>query len=235
MAPDSARQIEDVHRSAMLWADRAKVTQDAAVARRRFEVAARLERQAGLALPTGFEPSRSVLLRSAAWLFLSSNRVELAIDAARAGLAGNPPKKLRDELREVLHTALGKLEVSRCRTGWGQWCADGTDRYRTSCVMPEGFAYLWTASGLPYPAAGRVAVKRMPAQAKPAAMPMSSQAVWRGHGYPGPQLVVTVVQAGPRRTAVRLRGRGLMVPTSRLLPVDLAATAELHRVDVRAD
>ncbi len=49
-----------------------------------------------------FEPTRSVLFRSAASLALESGNTGEAIRLAKSGLAGNPPDIVKEELKEIL-------------------------------------------------------------------------------------------------------------------------------------
>ncbi len=50
----------------------------------------------------GEEPSRSILLRSAANLAFLSNQYEGAEELANKGLEGEPPLQIVDELKDVL-------------------------------------------------------------------------------------------------------------------------------------
>lgn len=65
------------------------------------------EREAALLLAPyhDFEPTRSVLLRSAANIALNAGRPDEAIGLARIGLAGNPHLRIAEELQEVLDAA----------------------------------------------------------------------------------------------------------------------------------
>lgn len=66
------------------------------------QAAAECER-AGLEI--GVEPSRSVMLRSAAWLYLQGRDMRAAERAAALGIAAQPPPEILDELRDVLEQA----------------------------------------------------------------------------------------------------------------------------------
>ena len=55
---------------------------------------------------TGYEPSRSVLHRSAAALALDLKEWRIAEQLACAALAGNPPDEIATELRDILEQAL---------------------------------------------------------------------------------------------------------------------------------
>ena len=101
MTPDFQRQLERMHTSAMLWADRAAAL-TGADARRKNEIAARIEQQVAAHLPHTLEPSRSILLRSAATLFIRAGSPALAVKAAAAGLLGSPPPAIADELMQVI-------------------------------------------------------------------------------------------------------------------------------------
>lgn len=102
----------DPHDKAMLGAEAAFAARKAGLdeATGRFAEAMRLEAQAGLALPPdpASEPSRSVLLRSAATLALHAAQPQEAIRLATAGLAGSPPAAIQIELGEVLDEATAR-------------------------------------------------------------------------------------------------------------------------------
>lgn len=59
------------------------------------------EREAALRVEVGEEPTRGILHRSAATLAVHAGQYEEARRIANAGLAGNPPDWLKDELEEV--------------------------------------------------------------------------------------------------------------------------------------
>jgi len=95
-----------LHRKAMAFAD------EAAMARRRgdTERARALTRNAfdkekEAALLIEFEPSRSVLLRSAAALALECGETRNAERLIRIALAGNPPEHIAEELRGLAQDA----------------------------------------------------------------------------------------------------------------------------------
>jgi hypothetical protein len=96
-----------LHEEAMELADRATVekmngaTERAAIL---FREAYEKERLAALALSseTAFEPSRSVLFRSASSLALECGEIREAERLIAAGLAGNPPEEISEELRDLL-------------------------------------------------------------------------------------------------------------------------------------
>ena len=71
-----------------------------------FREAFELERRAALALleDTNAEPTRSVLLRSAASLAVDCHDFREAERLVAIGLAGNPPTPISDELRDLLET-----------------------------------------------------------------------------------------------------------------------------------
>ena len=98
-------QIQQLHQDAMAAAERgtfAKRNHDADAAQRDFREALDLETQAAHSVPAGFEPSRSVLFRSAASLALECGQEREAERLAALGLAGDPPDEIADELREIL-------------------------------------------------------------------------------------------------------------------------------------
>jgi hypothetical protein len=101
--------LEADHLRAMEWVDKAQEAKrrgDTDAVSRNFTEAFRLEKQAAEAmLPyLDVEPTRSVLLRSAASLALECQRNEEAERLACLGLPGKPPVEIRAELRDVLMT-----------------------------------------------------------------------------------------------------------------------------------
>lgn len=99
VAMDLARQ-GDEHRCARRHDD----------ARRTYSLALDAERQA--ALRTSAEPSRSILLRSAAWLALEAEAPREAERLAALGLAAEAvPAALAHQLREVMEEARSRLAV----------------------------------------------------------------------------------------------------------------------------
>lgn len=76
-----------------------------------FHEAFELERQAAQLLSNDleFEPSRSVLHRSAASLALQCGEIHAAEQLIYTALAGNPPEEIADELRDLLAEDLEKL------------------------------------------------------------------------------------------------------------------------------
>jgi hypothetical protein len=100
------KRATKLHRDAMDLAEKALNAQRAAdrvLAQKLFEEAFQKERDAALlvAKTTDNEPTRSVLLRSAASLALNCGQSREAERLIALGLAGNPPEELRDELREL--------------------------------------------------------------------------------------------------------------------------------------
>ena len=96
-----------LHREAMDLADRAEVAQRRKArneATLLFRQAFELERAAAVLFVNDFdaEPTRSVLLRSAASLALDCQEYREAERLIAAALWGNPPEELYDELRELL-------------------------------------------------------------------------------------------------------------------------------------
>lgn len=107
-----------LHREAMDFADRA----EAAQRRKAREEAAQLfrqafdrERAAAVLFVNDFdaEPTRSVLLRSAASLALDCEEYREAERLIAAALWGNPPEELYDELRELLVELGSRRNVSK--------------------------------------------------------------------------------------------------------------------------
>jgi hypothetical protein len=99
------KQIQQLHRDAMTAAESgtvAKRNNDSEAALRYFREALDLETQAAGCAPAGYEPTRSVLYRSAASLALECGNEREAERLAAQGLAGDPPEEIADELREIL-------------------------------------------------------------------------------------------------------------------------------------
>jgi phage shock protein A len=76
-----------------------------------FHEAFELERRAALLISDDldFEPSRSVLHRSAAALALQCGEIRAAEQLIRTALAGNSPEEIADELRDLLAEVLDKI------------------------------------------------------------------------------------------------------------------------------
>lgn len=103
----SSAQINRNHVRAMEFAARAlkaKLEGDIHSAKRLFTEAFKLERRAAKAVETEYraEPSRSILLRSAASLALDCEDFAEAERMVALALAGHPPHELADELRDLL-------------------------------------------------------------------------------------------------------------------------------------
>jgi hypothetical protein len=109
MKQELMQAIEADHIRAMEYVDKAheaKRRGDAAATSLNFTEAFLLEKQAAEAMVPylDVEPTRSILLRSAASLALECKRSEEAERLACLGLSGKPPVEIRAELREVLMT-----------------------------------------------------------------------------------------------------------------------------------
>src|SRR5882724_11252628 len=109
MKQELMQAIEADHLRAMEYVDRANEARrrgDTAAVSQNFTEAFLLEKQAAEAMVPylDVEPTRSVLLRSAASLALECRREEEAERLAYLGLSGKPPAEIRAELREVLMT-----------------------------------------------------------------------------------------------------------------------------------
>lgn len=97
-------QIRDLHHRAMELAEKATLANLAGnvkSARNQMKNAFLLEKEAALLCATSYEPTRAVLLRSAAYLALQCNLPREAEQLAALGLAGTPPENLADELRDL--------------------------------------------------------------------------------------------------------------------------------------
>jgi hypothetical protein len=116
-------QINALHNKAMELAGRAfhaDLHGEYAAAESLFREAFDAERQAALLLvdDTSAEPTRSVLLRSAATLAVDCHEYREAERLVALGLSGNPPTEIGDELRDLLekvyfsrHLSLRGLEL----------------------------------------------------------------------------------------------------------------------------
>ena len=107
MNQELMQTIEAVHSHAMEYVDKAQAAKgrgDSAAMNQNFMEAFRLEKQAAEAMIPylDVEPTRSILLRSAAALALECQRDEEAERLACLGLSGKPPLEIRAELRDVL-------------------------------------------------------------------------------------------------------------------------------------
>ncbi|HLJ53775.1 MAG TPA: hypothetical protein VKT77_01985 [Chthonomonadaceae bacterium] len=99
--------IESNHTLAMEYAESAHEARrrgDSAGASQKFADAFLLEKQAAEAMApfVDIEPTRSILLRSAASLALECKRDDEAERLACLGLSGTPPVDIKTELRDVL-------------------------------------------------------------------------------------------------------------------------------------
>ena len=98
--------VKDLHRQAMQQADlghAARREGKTEVARQHFGEAYHLERISAeqLLTRTDAEPSRSILLRSAATLAIAADRFTEAEQAVCMALAGQPPNDIAQELRDL--------------------------------------------------------------------------------------------------------------------------------------
>ena len=102
------QQINDLHEKAMTRLDFAMANNrkgNSEKAKQEFRQAFFLERAAAelvLTLSEPYEPTRSVLLRSAATLALDCEQYDEALRLAVLGLSGSPDEPIKQELRDVL-------------------------------------------------------------------------------------------------------------------------------------
>lgn len=82
-----------------------------------LEKAFTLERKAALLCPADLEPTRSVLHRSAATLAFQCKRYRDAEQLVAAGLAGDPPEEIANELRELMEQIWRERPVDAARRG----------------------------------------------------------------------------------------------------------------------
>lgn len=98
-------KVNDLHNRAMDEAEYAFMARrrgDEEQARQHFRIAYELESEAALIVAeTTSEPSRSVLLRSAASLAYNCGKYLEAEKLIVEGLHGNPPKEIAQELRDL--------------------------------------------------------------------------------------------------------------------------------------
>ena len=111
-------QINELHRQAMQQAEEADAavrSGDEAAAQVLYRAAFQLEREAAerLIAESDAEPTRSVLLRSAASLAVSCLEYREAERLIAAGLAGHPPAEICAELRGLLETLYAQTDLLR--------------------------------------------------------------------------------------------------------------------------
>ena len=97
-------EISSLHESAMAFAEQALLSQDSRRARKLFRSAFEQERQAAELLENAYdyEPTRSVLYRSAATLARDCEEYGEAKRLIQKGLMGTPPDDVARELRDLL-------------------------------------------------------------------------------------------------------------------------------------
>ena len=98
------KEAQDLHRRAMqaaAEADAAQRSQDSARARHLFFDAFQLERAAARAVSLDFEPTRSILCRSAASLALDCELPGEALQLVKMARQGTPPAAIVAELDEI--------------------------------------------------------------------------------------------------------------------------------------
>ena len=119
-------EISDLHNRAMELATHAeslRMAGDEAAAVPLFRSAMESERDAALKVPANLEPTRSVLLRSAASLALDCGANREAERLIAVALAGDPPDEIADELRDLYETATFRrhLAVKGTTIGKGEF------------------------------------------------------------------------------------------------------------------
>lgn len=110
------QQITALHHKAMKSADMAMEASRRKFPRKALSLyanATKLEAQAASFFRTRYtyEPTRSVLYRSAASLAILAGESRLAEKLACEGLAGNPPGEIAEELRNVLRKVIGEAKI----------------------------------------------------------------------------------------------------------------------------
>ena len=99
--------VHELHDKAMELADQAFAARregDVLMAGQLFRQAFNFESEAAQQVANDYsnEPTRSVLLRSAATLALDCGEVRIAERLVASALAGDPPPELADELRDLI-------------------------------------------------------------------------------------------------------------------------------------
>ena len=118
MQTDIHKQIQDDHHLAM------RLTDDALAARRKgdhpasiqfFRAAFEAERRAAEALFVflDIEPTRSILYRSAGFLAMDCGETRAAERMAAAGLTGNPPTDIAEQLRDLIERVNFQRQIGR--------------------------------------------------------------------------------------------------------------------------
>jgi len=99
----NTKQLHQEASMAMQQAIVLRAQGDEEAAHKLFTKALGLEKQAALSLLTDFdnEPTRSVLFRSAASLAMNCKKYREAEKLVAQGLAGDPPQKIMNQLREL--------------------------------------------------------------------------------------------------------------------------------------
>ncbi len=111
-------QAQQLHQEAMELAEQATISrfqEDFAEADRLIRAAFEKERDAALSIAgqLDLEPSRSVLLRSAATLALECHELREAERLASRALVGEPPTEIALELREILQRVFREWRLPR--------------------------------------------------------------------------------------------------------------------------
>ncbi len=110
---ENSQRVNDLHHQAMAIAEHAFIAKwkgDNETAVTHFRHAYELEAQAArLVAETPIEPSRSVLLRSAASLAYHCGEMREAEKLIGLALAGDPPPEIREELRDLMRVILDAL------------------------------------------------------------------------------------------------------------------------------
>jgi hypothetical protein len=116
-AMKEAQRIETLHRTAMELAQEADTAPDAARARELFRAAFEKEREAAELLQDrlDLEPTRSVLLRSAASLAVDCHDFPEAERLLEKGLAGKPPADIAEEMRSLRRSIPSREPENRRR------------------------------------------------------------------------------------------------------------------------
>lgn len=110
-------KAQELHREAMELAEQAALSRfrdDFAEARRLTRAAFEKEKAAALRIAgqLDFEPSRSVLLRSAASLAFECRELREAERLASQALSGEPPSEIAQELRDLLRRVYREWRLS---------------------------------------------------------------------------------------------------------------------------
>lgn len=121
-------RFDERHEEAMILAERGDAARQNgadAEAKSLFRRAFEKEREALRALGETGEPSRSVLLRSAASLAIDADELDAAVAIIEEGLSGKPPRAVRLDLEALRVDVEFQRALGRVPTGVPPWAGFG--------------------------------------------------------------------------------------------------------------